>query len=180
MSIELLERRRDLINVGAAIPELEHPDAFMAVFSCNANTARAIMYQAVINRYILDGIEYKPSNPVASVTPLTDGRHILYFWINSSNRLANTVNINYIRIPENPTYWHQAFYYSSWTLGQIDFLSPTPPPMNSSFGVGSGTRYVKVRVPIGSSELYRQAFQKVGGEIKNRSTIIETKDFTYS
>lgn len=162
------------------VPEIEYPDAYMAVFSCNANTAREIMYDGSINRYILDGIEHKPSNPVNKVTPLTDGKHILYFWINKDTRLTNGVTINYLRIPENPTHWHSAFYYTSWVLGQIDFLSPTPPEMSSSFGVGFGTRYVKVRVPIGSSELYRQAFQNVGGEIKNRSTIIETKDFTYN
>lgn len=161
------------------IPELEYPDAFMLVFSGNAGTAYNVMYQGTINHYILDGIEAYPTSAVKAVTPTTSGKHVLYFWINSGNRLANGITLSYLRIPANPTYFHGAFLYNCWGLQQIDFLGETPPAIGSDFGNCYGNPKITVRVPIGTTEAYRDKFNNttLKSYIKE---IVETKDFTYN
>lgn len=173
----IINRRRQFGAEKA--PEIEYPDAFKLVFSGNAGTAYTVMYNAVINHYILDGIESYPTSAVKAVTPITNGKHILYFWINSSNRLGNSISLSYLRIPANPTYFHAAFLYNCWGLQQIDFLGKTPPPVGSDFGNCYGNPKVTIRVPVGSLSAYTEALNKTALRIYIKE-IIETKDFTYN
>ena len=90
-------RRRQIGNKSGT--ELLYPDAFMVAFTESAGTSHKIIYETQISRYVLDGVEYTPSSPVKSVTPTTDGVHVLYFWLDGNARLANDVYIKYVRVP---------------------------------------------------------------------------------
>lgn len=160
-------------------PEIEYPDAFKIVFSGDAGTAYNVMYQGGINHYILDGNEVYPTSAVKAVTPTTSGKHVLYFWINKSTRLASSINLSYLRIPANPTYFHGAFLYNCWGLQQIDFLGETPPAIESDFGHCYGDAKVTVRVPVGTIEAYRTKLNSTVLKTYIKE-IVETKDFTYN
>jgi hypothetical protein len=158
--------------------KLLYPDAYMAVFTCNANTTYDMMYSnGVLGKTILDGVE------VSSVKPTTSGKHILYFWLTKADRLKD-YNWNggpeYLRIPANPQHWHHAFVHNVGDLKQIDFLGTTPPQVDSDFG-NHLPKIQKVRVPVGSRDAYVAALSKAGSGIKNKTNIIvETKDFSYN
>lgn len=157
--------------------ELLYPDAFMVAFTESAGTSHRIIGNKKISRYVLDGVEYTPSSAVDSVTPTTDGVHILYFWLNANERLGNEVSIKYIRIPAEPEYWHPTFIYSSWSLKYVDFMSETPPTMSKDFGSLHDTRTIYVRVPVGSKSLYETAIAATSTGWKKKVVITETNDF---
>lgn len=169
-------RRRGLIGTHQheVIPPLEYPDAYMAIFKTTADgSSKPISYGGYVNRYILDGVEYTLSTPVYTITIPTAGTHVLYFWFVSSARLTNNFSADYFRIPENPSTWHLAFFYTS-TIGQLDCLSKTPYSAGAVFG--QGCTIGKIRVPVGSGDTYKAA----DGWKKFKSVIEETNDFTYN
>ena len=174
--IWLLERRRMLMMSKAVIPALEHPDAYMVVFDSDAVETGIIYGNGGINRYILDGVETIPNSPVGSVTPSTNGTHVLYFWLGSSNRLRNDSIVKYLRVPAEPEYWHGTFLYTNYRITGLDFLGETPPNFSSNFGTRYNwyTNSVLIRVPVGCGNAYRQALASTG--LKNQ-TIIETNNF---
>lgn len=167
-------RRRGLIGAQQheVIPPLEYSDAYMVVFDCDAGVGKTITYNSKrINRYVLDGIEYNPSPAVYIITPPTSGTHTLYFWLNSSTRLANNFSAKYLRIPETPFGWNNSFMYHS-VIDQIDCLSKTPYNISADF---SGV-FKKIRVPVGSGDAYKN--HQYWGKWKN--IIEETNNFNYT
>lgn len=157
--------------------KLLYPDAYMAVFTCAANTTYGLLYFGRLGRLILDGVE------VNSIKPTTSGKHILYFWTTGMDRLDDynwSGGPEYVRIPANPQFWHSAFVHNVGSLKQIDFLGTTPPQISNEFG-NHLPSIQKIRVPIGCRDAYVAALSKAGNDIKGKTNlIVETKDFSYN
>lgn len=156
--------------------QMLYPDAYMAIFNGSANTFYSLMYGASISRYILDDVEVTNTN-VVGVTPTTDGRHVLYFWLGTYQRIRDFNWVGaplYFRVPADAPYFHGNFFHNIGGTKRIDFLGDTPPSAATGGLFNHIPNLTEIRVPIGSGNVYKTKSGFTG--VANK--IVESSDFS--